>query len=129
MAQELLVEWAQTMADGSRTFLKELGQRLTVLRKAQGLTQTQLAQELDISQQLVAFYERGQRRVPIDLMHALARILGVTVEELLGQTNGATKRGPTPKLQRQLERLSRLPKAKQKFVSEMLETVLLQAGS
>lgn len=39
------------------------------------------------------------------------------------------KRGPTPKLQRQLERLSRLPKAKQKFVSEMLDTVLQQAGS
>jgi hypothetical protein len=36
---------------------------------------------------------------------------------------------PTPKLQRQLERLSRLPKAKQKFVSEMLDTVLQQAGS
>lgn len=99
------------------------------MRKAQGHTQAQLAQELDISQQLVAFYERGQRRVPIDLMHTLARILGATVEELLGQTNGATKRGPTPKLQRQLERLSRLPKAKQKFVSEMLETVLQQAGS
>jgi hypothetical protein len=53
----------------------------------------------------------------------------VTVEELLGQANGITKRGPTPKLQRQLERLSRLPKAKQKFVSEMLDTVLQQAGS
>jgi hypothetical protein len=32
-------------------------------------------------------------------------------------------------LQRQLERLSRLPKAKQKFVSKMLDTVLQQAGS
>lgn len=127
MAQELL-EWVQPMAD-SRPFLKDLGQRLTALRKAQGLTQAQLAQELDISQQLVAFYERGHRRVPIDLMHDLARVLGVSVEELFGRANGSAKRGPTPKLQRQLERLSRLPKAKQKFVSEMLETVLQQAGS
>jgi hypothetical protein len=43
------------------------------------------------------------------------------------------RRGREPrsdaKLQRQLERLSRLPKAKQKFVSEMLDTVLQQAGS
>lgn len=42
---------------------------------------------------------------------------------------GVAKRGPTPKWQRQLERLSRLPKAKQTFVSEMLDTVLQQAGS
>jgi transcriptional regulator with XRE-family HTH domain len=93
------------------------------------LAPDELAQELDISQQLVAFYERGQRRVPIDLMHELARVLGVSVEELFGRTNGSTKRGPTPKLQQQLERVSRLPRAKQKFVSEMLETVLQQAGS
>jgi len=53
----------------------------------------------------------------------------VTVEALLGQTNEATKRGPTPKLQRQLERPSRLPKAKQKFVSEILATMLQQAES
>ena len=53
----------------------------------------------------------------------------MTVEELLGQSDGVAKRGPTPKMQWQLERLSRLPKAKQKFVSEMLETVLQQAES
>ncbi|MDH4154421.1 MAG: hypothetical protein OEV01_11605 [Nitrospira sp.] len=53
----------------------------------------------------------------------------MTVEALLGQTNEATKRGPTPKLQRQLERPSRLPKAKQKFVSEILATMLQQAES
>ncbi len=51
------------------------------------------------------------------------------MEDVFRRTNGRTKRGPTPKLQRQLERVSRLPKAKQKFVSEMLETVLQQAGS
>ncbi len=51
------------------------------------------------------------------------------VEELLEEAKEIVKRGPTPKLQRQLERLSRLPKAKQKFVSEMLDTVLQQAGS
>jgi hypothetical protein len=56
-------------------------------------------------------------------------VLGVSVEELLGLNTVVTpKRGPTPKLQQQLERLSRLPRAKQRFVSEMLETVLQQAS-
>jgi len=98
------------------------------LRKAQGLTQGQLAELLGTSQQLIAFYEKGQRRVPVDLLPDVARLLGVSVEELLGLNSTVTpKRGPTPKLQQQLERLSRLPRAKQRFVSEMLETVLQQA--
>jgi len=59
----------------------------------------------------------------------LAQGLTVSVDALLGTGNGTTpKRGPTPKLQQQLERLSRLPRAKQRFVSEMLETVLQQAS-
>ncbi|WP_199775610.1 hypothetical protein [Microbulbifer pacificus] len=40
----------------------------------------------------------------------------------------AAKRGPAPKLQRQIEQVALLPKAKQKFVSEMLETVIQQAS-
>ena len=38
----------------------------------------------------------------------------------------ANKRGPAPKLQQQLEQVSRLPKAQQKFVTQMLDTVLQQ---
>lgn len=117
------------MAETGTKFLHGLGQRMLVLRKAQGLTQGQLAELLDISQQLIAFYEKGQRRVPIDLLPEVARLLGVSVEELLGLHPTATaKRGPTPKLQQQLERVSRLPRAKQRFVSEMLEAVLQQAS-
>jgi len=44
--------------------------------------------------------------------------------ELVGSKGSATKRGPLPKLQRQIEQVALLPKAKQKFVSEMLDTVL-----
>ncbi|MDM0122207.1 hypothetical protein [Variovorax arabinosiphilus] len=34
------------------------------------------------------------------------------------------KRGRSPKWQQQMEAIAQLPKAKQRFVSEMLETVL-----
>ena len=37
------------------------------------------------------------------------------------------KRGPTPKLQQQMERITLLPKPKQKVVMEMLEGVLSQS--
>ncbi|MFP3588390.1 hypothetical protein SCB29_32830 [Paraburkholderia sp. SIMBA_055] len=37
------------------------------------------------------------------------------------------KRGPAPKWQKQIEAISKLPRAKQQFVSQMLDTVLAQA--
>ena len=55
-------------------------------------------------------------------------MLGISLEELFGETgqSAARKRGPTPKLLRQIKRVSELPK--QKFVLGMLETVLAQAS-
>ncbi len=113
-----------------RAFIQAFGQRLATLRKAQGLTQVQLAALLDVSQQAITAYENGQRRVPIATLPLLASTLGVSMEDLIGvpATRPAGKRGPAPKLQQQLEQLSRLPKAKQRFVSEMLDSVLAQAG-
>jgi len=83
--------------------------------------------ELPISNPGTA-YESGHRRVPISSLPLLARTLGVTVEESIGgQTARSTaKRGPAPKLQQQLERITRLPKAQQRFVMQMIDTVLQQ---
>ena len=36
------------------------------------------------------------------------------------------KRGPAPKLLQQMERIQRLPKAQQRFVMQMIDTVLAQ---
>lgn len=39
-----------------------------------------------------------------------------------------TQRGPAPKLQRQMERIARLPRMKQQLVIDMLDGLLAQAG-
>jgi hypothetical protein len=46
----------------------------------------------------------------------------------VGQKSAAAVkgRGPAPKLQQQMERIQRLPKAEQPFVMEMIDTVLFQ---
>jgi transcriptional regulator with XRE-family HTH domain len=111
-----------------RTFFIAFGDRLAHLRKAQGMTQVQLAELLDVSQQAITAYESGQRRVPISTLPRLATLLGTSVEALIGQpARAAGKRGPTPKLLQQLERLHALPKAKQRMVSEVLDSLLAQA--
>jgi transcriptional regulator with XRE-family HTH domain len=106
----------------------ELGQRIAELRKAQGLTQVQLAETLGLTQQMIASYEVGRRRVPVSLLPALARALSVSVEMLIDEKAAPAKRGPAPQIQQKIERLTRLPKAKQKLVLQMLDGVLAQAA-
>ncbi len=117
------------MAANDRSFFVELGKRIAQLRKDQGLTQQVLAEKLGVAQQTLAHYEGARLRVPASMLPQLARIFGMGVDALIGEsTHGKSKRGPAPKLQLQIERISELPKPKQKFVLEMLETVLAQAS-
>ena len=72
-------------------------------------------------------FEKGVRKVPSSMLPVLAQVFAIPVEELIGMSTTKTnKRGPAPKLQRQIEQISRLPKVKQKFVMEMLDTVIQQ---
>ena len=62
------------------------------------------------------------------MLPALATTLATTVESLIGDASKPAKRGPAPKLQQQLDRISQLPKSQQRFVIQMLDTVIAQAN-
>ena len=117
------------MTPEETAFFEDLGSRIATLRKERGLTQTQLGEMIGVSQQQVVSFEKGRRKVPSSALPKLSTSLGVAVEELIGIESKPGKRGPTPKLQRQLEQLQQLPRSKQRFVIEMLDTVLQQTGS
>lgn len=112
-----------------REFFIALGARIAQLRKHSQITQVQLAQTLGISQSTVNAYELGHRRVPVSTLPLLARTLGVSVEELIGEDSGeARRRGRTPKLQQHLERIAALPKPRQRAVMDVIEALLAQQG-
>lgn len=69
--------------------------------------------------------------MPVALLSNLATLLAVSVEDLIGEPAKAakSKRGPTPRLQRQVELITQLPRTKQKFVMEMLDAVIQQQAS
>ena len=69
-------------------------------------------------------YESGS----IEHANQHAQVFGTSVDELLGIDSGRRKRGPTPKLQRQIEAIQKLPRTQQRFVMQMLDTVLQQNG-
>jgi transcriptional regulator with XRE-family HTH domain len=118
-----------TVSLEEKKFFRDLGARVAQLRKGQGLTQSQLAEALGTTQQQIASYEVARLRVPVSLLPRLTRVLGVSLEALVGEAERpATRRGPTPKLQRHMERIGQLPKRQQRFVIQILDSVLAQAG-
>lgn len=118
------------MTQDDKDFFKQLGTRIAQVRKERGLTQVQLAETLGISQQQMASFEVGRRKLPLSVLAPLARALTVSLEELVEQTTEKPKgkRGPVPKLQQQLDTISALPKPQQRFVMQVIDTVLAQAG-
>ncbi len=120
---------AMAISTEEREFFVVLGERITHLRKARGITQVQLAETLGVSQQTVQAYEVGRRRIQVSALPVVARALSVSLEELFGEAERSNrKRGPASRLQQQIDAIGQLPKTRQRFVSEMLDTVLAQAG-
>lgn len=61
--------------------------RLQQLRKLNGYSQEVLAEKLGISRQSVSKWERGDSSPEIDNLMALAKIYGITIDELLDTEN------------------------------------------
>jgi len=124
----MVEERRMPLGASDKRYFEELGRRIYELRKAKGLTQTELGEALGFSQQHVHGFEKGIRRVPVSLLPKLASVLGVSFEDLLGeQRRKRSKRGPRSKLERQFEVVSQLSKRKQQLVSEMLDAIIVQA--
>ena len=124
-----LERYHMAISANERAFFERLGTRVAELRRGRHITQVEMAATLGVSQQTINSYEVGRRRIPVSALATLARSLGVSLEELLGDDAAAAKkRGPAPKLQQQIERIQQLPRTQQRFVMQMLDTVIAQAS-
>jgi transcriptional regulator with XRE-family HTH domain len=116
------------MTPDETAFFRQLGTRIAERRKGLDLTQAQLGELIGVTQQQVASFEIGRRRMPISVLPLLAKAMATSIEELIDGTPRPSKRGPAPKLQQQLERVSALPKAKQRAIAQVLDSMLAQSG-
>ena len=60
--------------------------RIRDLREDKDLTQEQMAEAVSVGQRAYSYYENGQRMLPPEVLSALARFHGVSVDYLLGLT-------------------------------------------
>lgn len=61
--------------------------RLKKLRKDKGFTQKQLAEALNTTVSAISHYERGTREPSLDMLVQMTKILGVSVDYLVGSTD------------------------------------------
>jgi transcriptional regulator with XRE-family HTH domain len=102
--------------------------RLVALRKAAGLSQTELAQILAVPQSSVGYWETAAIPPRSDILPKLAKALGVSVEAILDikPLHQNAKPGPVGKLQRALEQAAVLPRKQQQLVVEFVNTLVHQ---
>lgn len=107
--------------------LTEFGKRLSALRKQAGYTQTELAKELGISQRMISYYEAHTEHPPAGLLPSLARLLGVTSDELLGIAPLKKVRPPDSRLLRRMQQIEKLDASKKRQVLQMIDTMIEHA--
>ena len=93
-----------------------IGKRIASLRKDKGLKQEDLAQMLGVSGQAVSKWENDQTCPDISLLPQLAKILGVTVDELL---SGKQELAPTIQV---------LPEEQRKNIKDMMLRIIVDSA-
>ena len=104
-------------------FAMEFPERLAALRKARGLTQTALAEQVGLAVLQIRRYEGGTSQPTLDVIRRLAIALGASADMLVfdGQ-----ERGPSDTLRYQFETISRMPEREQEMVRDMLDAVIVK---
>lgn len=67
----------------------EFGNRLCQLRKRAGLSQAQLGEKVGLTNKAVSKWENGQAKPGLDIVHKLADVLSVSVDDLLDKPSSA----------------------------------------
>jgi len=104
---------------------ESFGERLARLRQDAGLSQRDLAAEVNISQRMVAYYEKQTAHPPTHLLAILAKALGVSSDQLLGieevKSNGRTRDN---RLWRRFSQVEQLPQSQRKQIVQILDAFL-----
>ena len=105
------------------------GKRLAAIRKAQGLSQQQLADLLGATRSNIDYYERRATNPTTDFVQRCTDILKINVTDLIGDEPAekeTRKRGPKSALERSFEQISKLPHSKQKEILKVVDALVAQ---
>ena len=94
---------------------------LTLLREHAGLTVRELARQVDTSHTNILYWERSGKVGKMEFLLPMAKALGVTVEEVLGEPRPRKTITAGGKMGQLFEEASKLPRSQQDKVIAVLE--------
>ena len=106
-----------------------VGKRIAELRKAKGLSQQGLADQIGLSQKQMTAYETAKVHLNDEMIVRFALALGVSSDELLGLKDLDTSQDSLSlRFTRRIRELDQLPEAKKKVILQLLDD-LIRANS
>jgi transcriptional regulator with XRE-family HTH domain len=103
----------------------EFGTLLAHLRAQAGYTQKTFAQEIGISQRMVAYFESENGNPPLPILRKFVKALGVSADQLLGLEKVTARKKPRDtRLQQRFSQVEKLPEAEKKDVARYLDKVI-----
>lgn len=107
--------------------MAEKTSHLRKLRIAAGLSVRELARQIDQQPTNISFWERTGKTPRSEVLVDMARVLGVSVEQLLGEIPARKgQSNPAGKLGRAFEAVSKLPRRQQQKIIEVVEALVAQ---
>lgn len=98
----------------------DLGARIAQARERAGFSQGDVAAKMDVSQQVVAAWERKAKALRTDTLIKLAAILNASADELLG-IRPARHTGPTGRVRQVFDAVAALPRRQQQKIVDVVE--------
>ena len=106
---------------------KQIAKKLARIRQEKAMSQRDLCQRLGISQPMMSHYERGERRIPADLLAEIAQILSVSADELLGlkrsAKNSSEMTTEMKRMWKKFQQVASLPEHDQRAVIRLINSV------
>ncbi len=106
-----------------------LGARLARLRKQHGYTQSELAKETGIAQNLISEYESNKKRLHAELIVRIVTALKISSDELLGLEKSEGRDAPQPRvgILKRIEKLHGLPRWTQTNILRTVDMLIESA--
>jgi transcriptional regulator with XRE-family HTH domain len=95
--------------------------RLRSIREARGISVRELARQIGEQSSNVSFWERTGTLPRSDVLVPIAKALGVSVEELLGEAKPSRVVSPGGRARQLFEAISKLPRRQQEKILDILE--------
>lgn len=95
--------------------------KLRELRETAGLSVRELARQIGESNTNVSYWERSGQIPRSNVLLPLAKALGVTVEELLGEPRPKRVVSPGGRARQLFEAISKMPRRQQEKILDILE--------